>query len=408
MVFRPSRGDAPARIGAGIVGTPRVSNGVVSADVYTDPLRYELEVENVIRKSWLIAARSSEIANTNDWIVYEGHGDTVVVSRQADGTVSAFHNVCQHRGVRLTQGETSGCSRRLTCPYHGWVYDTTGELVGVPEREEFDDTLLAAQRPPSIAADEWGGFVWINMAGEMAPSLIDWIGPDVSVDLGRFAPENMILHDKQVFDLDVNYKAVVDAFNEVYHATHLHHTPPAFTKAQRDTAYHLSGPHSMMFVPRPDMLDKLAETGDHQKYTICHYVVFPNVVFNNNPDQIQIFNPIPLGPEKTRFVLWELIYGPDDGESDEQYRAYYEPTMARWEHLQGVIAEDRFMFAELAATKHSMGYRQNLFGNKECKPTEYHRTMDHCVQGGSAMDRYGQEPPRGASPSSTDEQGTTR
>ena len=394
MVFRPTRGDAPARIGAGIAGTPHVANGVVSADVYIDPLRYELEVEHVIRKSWLIAARGSELPNAGDWVVYEGHGDTVVIARQADGSVSAFHNVCQHRGVRLTQGETSGCARRLTCPYHGWVYDMTGALVGVPEREEFDEALLAAQQPPSIAADEWGGFVWINLAGAASPPLLDWIGPDISVDLGRFAPETMVLHEKQVFDLDVNYKAVVDAFNEVYHANHLHHSGPEFAKSSRDTAFHLSGPNSMMFVPRPDSLDKLEETGDHHRYTICHYVVFPNVVFNNNPDQIQVFNPIPLGPEKTRFILWELIYGPEAGESADDYAKYYDAAMIRWGHLQGVIAEDRFMFAELAATKHSLGYRQNLFGNKECKPTEYHRTMDHCIQGGSPMDRYGNEPTR--------------
>ena len=77
-------------------------------------------------------------------------------------------------------------------------------------------------------------------------------------------------------------------------------------------------------------------------------------------------------------------------------------AVPRSAHLQGVIAEDRFMFAELAATKHSMGYRQNLFGNKECKPTEYHRTMDHCVQGGSPMDRYGQEPPRRTFPNAVE------
>ena len=395
MVFRATRGDAPIRVGHGIVPVPDVGNSVVAADTYTDALRYELEITNVIRKSWLLAARSSELPSTGDWVNYVGHGDTVVISRQGDGSVAAFHNVCQHRGVRLTHGETSGCTRRFTCPYHGWVYDTTGELIGVPERDDFDSSLLAAQRPPAIAADEWGGFVWINLAGEDAPPLLDWIGPDITVDLGRFALDRMILHEKQVFDLDVSYKAVVDAFNEVYHANHLHHSGPEFAKSSRDTAFHLSGPNSMMFVPRPDRLAELAESGDHHRYTICHYVVFPNVVFNNNPDQIQVFNPIPIGPEKTRFILWELIYGPDDAESPEDYAAYFDATMVRWEKLKATIGEDRFMFEELAATKHSMGYRKNIFGDKECKITEYHRTMDYCVQGGNPMDRYGQEPTRG-------------
>jgi len=39
--------------------------------------------------------------------------------------------------LRLTDAvvdRRTGCGdRRFTCPYHGWVHDTTGELVGVPE-----------------------------------------------------------------------------------------------------------------------------------------------------------------------------------------------------------------------------------------------------------------------------------
>lgn len=402
MVYRPTRGDAPARFGAGVTTLPAVGTATVSADVYRDPLRYELEVERVLRRSWMIAARSSELPNTNDWVLYEGHGDTVVVSRQPDGTVAAFHNVCQHRGVRLTRAETHGCTRRFTCPYHGWVYDTTGDLVGVPERDDFSPESLDGLRAPTVAADEWGGWVWINLAGPAAaPPLLDWIGSDITNDLGRFAMEGMILHEKLVFDLDVNYKCVVDGFNEVYHATELHHTSPDFTKSSRDTSFHLTGPNSMMFVPRPDVRDKLDESGDHHRYTICHYVVFPNTVFNNNPDQIQVFNPVPLSVDRTRFICWELIYAPAEGEDPADYAKYHASTMARWDELQKVVGEDVFVYRELAATRHSMGYTQNLFGAKECKPTEYHRTMDHCVSGGQPMDRWADHPAGGSYRSDT-------
>ena len=393
MVYRPTRGDAPARIGVGVTPVHDVPNALVNADVYRDSLRYELEVEHVVRASWLIAGRSSEIASEGDWITYEGHGDTVIISRQASGSLAAFHNVCQHRGARLTRGATSGCDRRFTCPWHGWVYDQTGEVVGVPERQDFDADILAGLRSPSVAVEEWGGWVWINLAGpDAAPALQDWIGPDIVEDLGRFRMQDMILHEKVVVDLDLNYKAVVDGFNEVYHATELHHTPAAFTKSARDTAFHLSGPNAMMFVPRPDLLDKLAATGDHQRYTICHYVVFPNSVFNNNPDQIQLFQPIPLGPERTRFITWELIYAPQADEDPDSYAEYHQGTMRRWQELKGVVAEDVFVFGEVSATRHSMGYQRNLLGRGEVKIAAYHRTMDHCIQGGSPMDRYNAPP----------------
>ena len=392
MVYRPTRGDGPARLGPSVQQVPDIGGATLSADVYRDRGRYELERDRVLRSAWMISARSSELAGAHDWVLYEGHGDTIIVSRQYDGSVAAFHNVCQHRGSTITAGGTSGCQRRFTCPWHGWSYDTAGVVVGVPEREDFDPAHLEGLRSPAVAAQEWGGWVWINLAGpENAPPLLDWIGADIVDDLGRFRMEEMILLDKLVYDLPVNYKAVVDGFNEVYHATALHHTPPPFTKAARETSFHLSGPNSMMFVPRADKTEQLQATGDHHRNAICHYVVFPNSVFNNNPDQIQLFQPIPLAVDRTRFICWELIYGPS-GDDDLEYERYLSSTKLRWEELQGVVAEDVFVFNELARTRDSMGYRQNIFSSRECKPTAYHRTMDHCIQGGNAMDRYQQHP----------------
>ncbi len=408
MVFKPTRGDAPLRVGTGIALVPDIPGSTVSADVYRDPTRFELERERVLRSSWMIAGRSSEASGTGDWLLYEGHGETVIVSRQADGSLAAFHNVCQHRGTRLSRGETSGCTRRFTCPWHGWVYDTTGAVVGVPEREDFAPEHLAGLRSPAVAVDEWGGWIWINLAGpDAAPALLDWIGPDIVTDLGRFGMEHMIVHEKWVTDIPVNYKAIVDGFNEVYHSTELHNVPAEFTKAARGTTFHLSGPNSMMFVPRAEHLEKLAASGDHHQYTICHYVVFPNTVFNNNPRHIQMFQPIPLSVDQTRFICWELIYPPDgaaaDGSvadgaaavTDPEYDEYLAATMAHWEVLKGVVGEDLFVFNELSGTRHSMGYTRNVFSTRECKPVEYHTTMDLAIQGRPVMDRWLDHPSEG-------------
>ena len=39
----------------------------------------------------------------------------------------------------------------------------------------------------------------------------------------------------------MSYKAIVDGFNEVYHATELHSSPPEFTKAARNTSFWFTG-----------------------------------------------------------------------------------------------------------------------------------------------------------------------
>jgi phenylpropionate dioxygenase-like ring-hydroxylating dioxygenase large terminal subunit len=380
MVHVPTRGDVPVRLGPAVQQIPDYGPSVMDRDVYTDPVRYELERERVLATHWIVAGRSEQVRSAGDWLSFEGHGETVVVTRQRDGSLAAFHNVCQHRGPAIV-AEWQGCgARRFTCRYHGWVYDTTGKLVGVPEREDFAPEHLEGVRAPAVAADEWGGWVWINLLGpEAAPPLLDAIGPEISADLGRFRMEDMVVHEVVEFDVPVSYKAVVDGFNETYHVTELHHVTPEFTKANRQTSYHIVGDNYMCFVPRPEALDKLADGWDHHRFAICHYVVFPNAIFNCNPEHVQLFNPIPLAVDRTRFLCWEIIY-PGDLD-DPEYRAYHARAMRHWDTLKGVVAEDIAIYDLLARTKQSSGYRRHILSERECKLAHYHENMDRKIRG---------------------------
>jgi phenylpropionate dioxygenase-like ring-hydroxylating dioxygenase large terminal subunit len=352
----------------------------MSRDPYTDPVQYELEREHVLAKSWILAGRSADVKEPGDWLSFEGHGETIVVTRQPDGSLAAFHNVCQHRGPAIV-GELKGCkARRFTCPYHGWVYDTTGKLVGVPEREDFSEEHLKDVRAPQVAADEWGGWVWINLLGpDKAPSLMEGLTSEIAADLGAYKMEDMILHEVVEWDVPVSYKAIVDGFNEIYHVAELHHSPPEFIKACRKAAFHVVNDNYMCFVPRPENMDKWAEDYDHHKYAICHYVVFPNTVFNCNPEHIQVFNPIPLGVDRTRFLCWQLIYPGDM--NDPEYKTYYDRTMRLWDGLKVVVGEDIAIYEQLARTKNSSGYKQHILSERECKIHRYHETMALKIRG---------------------------
>jgi phenylpropionate dioxygenase-like ring-hydroxylating dioxygenase large terminal subunit len=319
------------------------------------------------------------VAQPGDWLTFEGHGETVVITRQPDGSLAAFHNVCQHRGPAIVP-DIQGCgARRFTCPYHGWVYDTTGKVVGVPEREDFDPAHLDGLRAPAVAADEWGGWVWINLLGpDQAPSLVDSIGPEITADLGQFRMEDMVLHEVVEWDVPVSYKAIVDGFNEIYHTKELHHVTPDWTKAARDTSFHIVGDNYMCFVPRYEYLDQLVQEWDHHKWAICHYVVFPNTVFNCNPGHIQVFNPIPIDVDRTRFLCWEIIYPGD--QSDPEYQAYYERTMQHWAGLKVVVGEDIAIYDQLERTKRSSGYTRHILNERECKIAHYHENMDRKIR----------------------------
>jgi phenylpropionate dioxygenase-like ring-hydroxylating dioxygenase large terminal subunit len=177
----------------------------------------------------------------------------------------------------------------------------------------------------------------------------------------------------------INYKTIVDGFNEIYHVTELHHSPPEFTKATRFASFHVTGDNFMCFVPRPASLDELSsESYDHHRNSICHYVVFPNTVFNCNPEHIQVFQPIPLAVDRTKFLCWELIYPGD--QSDPEYAAYYKKTMAHWEVLKGVVGEDISIYDQMTRTKKSSAFTEQILSEREFKIAMYHQNMDRKIR----------------------------
>ncbi len=54
--------------------------------------------------------------------------DSIIIVRDDDMKINAFHNVCRHRGARL-RNAGSGIVGNLVCPYHSWTYNLCGELI---------------------------------------------------------------------------------------------------------------------------------------------------------------------------------------------------------------------------------------------------------------------------------------
>ena len=63
-------------------------------------------------------------------------GAPVVLWRDAAGVCRGFHNLCRHRGIRLVEGE-GPIGRFVTCPYHQWTFNLDGELVRIPQPDQF-------------------------------------------------------------------------------------------------------------------------------------------------------------------------------------------------------------------------------------------------------------------------------
>src|SRR5207237_389899 len=99
--------------------------------VHTDPELFDLELKRIFDRARAYVAHTSEIPAQGDFVARYVGADPVIVTRDRSGAVNVLLNVCSHRGGKPCPVDR-GNATRFTCPYHGWIYENTGRLVGVP------------------------------------------------------------------------------------------------------------------------------------------------------------------------------------------------------------------------------------------------------------------------------------
>ena len=126
----------------------------VHRSTFTDPTVFELEKKMIFDRSWLFAGHESEVKASGDFITRRVGGRPMIIVRGADDEVRVLLNTCRHRG-NLVCRDASGHSDVLRCFYHGWVYGTNGELLGVPGADSYSDAFdmsaLGLEPPGPIA-----------------------------------------------------------------------------------------------------------------------------------------------------------------------------------------------------------------------------------------------------------------
>ena len=144
--------------------------------LYTDPHIFTEELEKIFYRGWVFIGHDSEIPQPGDFITRQVGTQSIILVRGTDHTVSALLNRCAHRGTTVCPAER-GHVRTFTCPYHGWSYDLTGALQGVPYPagygESFDKKAHGLTRVPRL--ESYRGFVFVSLSPS-GISLADHLG----------------------------------------------------------------------------------------------------------------------------------------------------------------------------------------------------------------------------------------
>ena len=361
----------------------------LSKDRYISEDFMQSEWEGIWTKVWLFAGLESDLLEPGDFFIYDIGRESIVITRNNENEISAFYNVCQHRGNKIVTLE-SGSFSKVSCPYHGWTYGLDGTLEHVPDRELFKEGVPCEEKSlKPVKVSVWAGLVFINM-DENSSSLETFLGPIVDqLKPYKFEKMNLVKH-QTVSLLETNWKTVRDNFLEQYHVDFIHpqhasfvdccdaendlwpfgHTrtmvtspvvnprystpdePPEFMKDYlkglrlNPDDFHGKVPEIRKAIQKQKRVigDELgfdfSEFTDDQVSDVLQYDIFPNIFMTIHPERLWIFGPKPhhSDPNKCSFTKWSFQI-PSHQVRDESKElellpgsSFYEQTGSRPEH----------------------------------------------------------------------------
>jgi choline monooxygenase len=223
-------------------------------DAYTSQEFFDIERKQVFAESWIAVGATSQVEKPGQTLVAEVAGRSVVVTRNKEGELRAFHNVCRHRAAKLLdEGSHNLRSNRIRCPYHSWTYDLDGKCLGTPlfEGSDIPEDMQAVFDTESVKGfdkadyglltvnvDSWGFLVFVNLDPNAAP-LVDQLGDLPERFSGYRLDEWKVMRTKD-YEVEANYKLIGENFMEYYHLPWVH--PELVKVSKMEDHYRWQGP----------------------------------------------------------------------------------------------------------------------------------------------------------------------
>ncbi|MGH6953628.1 MAG: aromatic ring-hydroxylating oxygenase subunit alpha [Alphaproteobacteria bacterium] len=318
---------------------------------YHDPAVFEREREAVWARSWLLVGHGEKVREPGDYLTAELADERVIVIRGRDGTLRAFYNVCQHRAHQLLEG--SGHASVITCPYHGWSYQSDGRLRSARECEKVDGFEPGAFSLKPVRVELFCGFMFVNLDAA-APSLAS-LAPELEAEVRQYVKNlDRLTHAHRLtFEVTANWKTIIDNYLECYHCPvshkglsgmldlddyridtyRIHSSQVSGTKRNSAAAYDTTG----------------AEVTAH-----CSWWLWPNLCWLQFPGRggMMVYSHVPEAPERTLQVV--DFYFPDKT-----------PTAREWEQIKFLETtlrpEDKRLCESVQRGLRSRGYHQGRF-----------------------------------------------
>ncbi|MGW4368735.1 aromatic ring-hydroxylating oxygenase subunit alpha [Nocardia takedensis] len=274
----------------------------MAASTLKVPLRYyrdddlaAVEEATILRRTPIAVLASAQVPDPHDYVVREVLGDSLLITRDRDGKAHVFLNYCRHRGAMPACG--AGNTKRFTCPYHAWVYDTKGELKGIPGKAGFDDIDRSRYGLVELPNEERHGFIWAVLTADAPFDLDAHLGP-LGAELEQWNYRDFGYHGERMLDSEVSWKGALEAFAEGYHFPFVHGQSVIGMNTLANThVYDEFGPHHRIGFPFNWITDlagtEPAENWDPVQQMGIIYWVYPNLILANSPVGVEVIDILP-------------------------------------------------------------------------------------------------------------------
>jgi fatty-acyl-CoA synthase len=132
--------------------------------LYYDPAVYHDEMEKIWHRGWVYVGHESEVRAPGDYVTRSVGQQPIIMVRSHDKEIQLLVNRCRHRGNLVCQNERGNASF-FRCDYHGWTYNTRGELIRVTYAdgygESFNKENYGLVKTPRMAV--YRGFVFASL-----------------------------------------------------------------------------------------------------------------------------------------------------------------------------------------------------------------------------------------------------
>ena len=135
--------------------------------------------------------------------------------------IRVFANVCRHRSAKLLEGK--GNTSGIICPFHSWSYNLEGRLKGAPNMDDAKsfkkDEILLKEFHSEVRL----GLCFVHFENNLEQNLDEQIDNFENIH-SKWPMETLVSTRERTFNVNCNWKAFLEVFNEYYHLNNVHPT----------------------------------------------------------------------------------------------------------------------------------------------------------------------------------------